>query len=103
MSLKEHVLIISLFIWNPQSSLSPASGQEENRAVTEGIRVLGEFISRKQTNLSALTSIVEVKVETALVSEEKQGKSRLTEHSSFHFMLQNIVMINVFIICEHKQ
>jgi jagged-like protein len=43
--------------------------------VTEGIRVLGEFISRKQTNLSALTSIVEVKVETALISEEKQGKS----------------------------
>jgi len=73
MSLKEHALIIYLFIWNPQSSLSPTSGPEENRAVTEGIRVLGEFISRKQTNLSALTSIVEVKVETALVSEEKQG------------------------------
>ena len=57
-----------------QSSLSLNLGSEENRAVTEGIRVLGEFISRKQTNLSALTSIVEVKVETALVSEEKQGK-----------------------------
>jgi jagged-like protein len=61
--------------------LSPTSGPEENRAVTEGIRVLGEFISRKQTNLSALTSIVEVKVETALVSEEKQGKSTLYEHT----------------------
>ncbi|KAJ9585947.1 hypothetical protein L9F63_020404, partial [Diploptera punctata] len=59
------------------SSLSPTSGPEENRAVTEGIRVLGEFISRKQTNLSALTSIVEVKVETALVSEEKQGNGYL--------------------------
>jgi hypothetical protein len=58
-----------------QSSLSQTSGPEENRAVTEGIRVLGEFISRKQTNLSALTSIVEVKVETALISEEKQGRS----------------------------
>ncbi|XP_049960051.1 protein jagged-1b [Schistocerca serialis cubense] len=55
------------------SSPSPYSGIEENRAVTEGIRVLGELISRKQTNLSALTSIVEVKVETALVSEEKPG------------------------------
>jgi jagged-like protein len=51
--------------------------------VTEGIRVLGEFISRKQTNLSALTSIVEVKVETALVSEEKQGKSKVSEYSGF--------------------
>lgn len=62
--------------------------------MTEGIRVLGEFISRKQTNLSALTSIVEVKVETALVSEEKQGKSRLSEHNTFHFMFQNIVMVS---------
>jgi hypothetical protein len=85
MSLKEHVLIIYLFIWNPQSSLSPTSGPEENRAVTEGIRVLGEFISRKQTNLSALTSIVEVKVETALVSEEKQGKSRPSEKKVLPF------------------
>jgi hypothetical protein len=81
-------------VWNPQSSLSPISGPEENRAVTEGIRVLGEFISRKQTNLSALTSIVEVKVETALVSEEKQGKSGLPEHSSFQFMLWNTVIFH---------
>ncbi|KAJ8873823.1 hypothetical protein PR048_024659 [Dryococelus australis] len=50
------------------STLSPPAGSEEDHAVTDGIRVLGEFISRKQTNLSALTSIVEVKVETALVS-----------------------------------
>jgi hypothetical protein len=102
MSRKEHVLIIYLFIWNPQSSLSPTSGPDENRAVTEGIRVLGEFISRKQTNLSALTSIVEVKVETALVSEEKQGKPG-PEHSSFHFMLQHIVTKNIFIMCAHKR
>ncbi|KAF5274040.1 hypothetical protein FQR65_LT04438 [Abscondita terminalis] len=38
--------------------------------ILEGIRVLGEAISRKQTSLLALTSIIEVKVETALVSEE---------------------------------
>ncbi|XP_063231226.1 protein jagged-1b [Bacillus rossius redtenbacheri] len=55
------------------STLSPSAGSEDDHAVTEGIRVLGEFISRKQTNLSALTSIVEVKVETALVSGQKQG------------------------------
>lgn len=54
------------------SSLS-MSLEAENRAVTNGIRVLGDLISRKQTNLSALTSIMEVKVETALVSEDKQG------------------------------
>lgn len=41
----------------------------------EGIRVLGELISRKQTNsLSALTSVIEVKVETALVSDRRDGK-----------------------------
>jgi hypothetical protein len=84
-SLEKQVLIIYLFMWNPQSSLSPTSGPEENRAVTEGIRVLGDFISRKQTHLSALTSIVEVKVETALVSEEKQGKCTLPEHSLLSF------------------
>ncbi|XP_046687565.1 protein jagged-1b isoform X1 [Homalodisca vitripennis] len=44
----------------------------DGQAVKEGIRVLGELISRKQTNsLSALTSVVEVKVETALVSDRR--------------------------------
>jgi hypothetical protein len=76
---------------NPQSSLSSTSGPEENRAVTEGIRVLGEFISRKQTNLSALTSIVEVKVETALISEEKQGTSVLSEHSSLLLTFRSLI------------
>lgn len=47
----------------------------DGQAVKEGIRVLGELISRKQTNsLSALTSVVEVKVETALVSDRADGK-----------------------------
>ncbi|KAK9874000.1 hypothetical protein WA026_002348 [Henosepilachna vigintioctopunctata] len=41
------------------------------KGVLDGIRIIGEAISRKQTSLLALTSIVEVKVETALVSEEK--------------------------------
>lgn len=43
----------------------------------DGIRVLGEAISRKQTALLALTSIVEVKVETALVSEEPPSNKYL--------------------------
>lgn len=43
----------------------------------EGIRILGEAISRKQTSLLALTSIVEVKVETALVSEEPPSNKYL--------------------------
>ncbi|KAL1513034.1 hypothetical protein ABEB36_002517 [Hypothenemus hampei] len=41
--------------------------------VLEGIRVVGEAISRKQTLLLALASIVEVKVETALISDEQQS------------------------------
>jgi hypothetical protein len=44
----------------------------ESHAVSEGIRILGESISRKQTNVTSLTqAIVEVKVETALLSEER--------------------------------
>lgn len=44
----------------------------ENHAISEGIRVLGESISRKQTNVTSLTqAILEVKVETALLSEER--------------------------------
>ncbi|XP_066257423.1 protein jagged-1b [Euwallacea similis] len=45
--------------------------------VLEGIRVVGEAISRKQTSLLALASIVEVKVETALVSGEQQSNKLL--------------------------
>lgn len=40
------------------------------------MRILGESVSRKASALS-LTAIVEVKVETALVSEEKQGNGYL--------------------------
>lgn len=39
--------------------------------------MLGEAISRKQTTLMALTSIVEVKVETALISEDAQNNGYL--------------------------
>lgn len=46
---------------------------DDNRAIAEGIRVLGELIGRKHTNLSALIAVVEVKVETALVAEEKSS------------------------------
>ena len=44
--------------------------QSGREGVLEGIRILGEAISRKQTSLLALASIMEVKVETALISEE---------------------------------
>lgn len=43
--------------------------------VKEGIRFLGEVVSRKQTSFqSALSAVIEVKVETALVSQEKKSK-----------------------------
>ncbi|ERL84028.1 protein serrate-like [Dendroctonus ponderosae] len=48
-----------------------------NQWVLDGIRVVGEAISRKQTSLLALASIVEVKVETALVSGEQQSNKLL--------------------------
>lgn len=51
--------------------------QTGNRWVLDGIRVMGEAISRKHTSLLALTSIVEVKVETAQVSGEQQTNTYL--------------------------
>lgn len=43
--------------------------------VKEGIRYLGEIVSRKQTSFqSALSAVIEVKVETALVSQENKGE-----------------------------
>lgn len=51
--------------------------QYGSRWVLDGIRVVGEAISRKQTTLLALTSIVEMKVETALVSEQQPGNKYL--------------------------
>lgn len=57
----------------------------------EGIRVLGELISRKQTNsLSALTSVIEVKVETALVSDRRDGKLSLL--LLYHFSLGSLLL-----------
>ncbi|XP_044728206.1 protein jagged-1b isoform X2 [Chrysoperla carnea] len=57
-------------------TLSSNTREVENKAVLDGIKVLAEAISRKQTSLEALTSIVEVKVETAFaVSEEKSGST----------------------------
>lgn len=50
--------------------------QSGQHGVLEGIRYLGEAISRKQTSALALTSIVEVKVETALVSEEPSSSNK---------------------------
>lgn len=49
----------------------------DEAAIAEGIRVLGELIGRKHTNLSALVAVVEVKVETALVAEEKSSEFSL--------------------------
>lgn len=51
--------------------------QSGQAGVLDGIRVIGEAISRKQTTVLALTSIVEVKVETALVSEEPPNNKYL--------------------------
>lgn len=51
--------------------------QSGRDGVLDGIRILGEAISRKQTSLLALASIVEVKVETALVSEEPSSNKYL--------------------------
>ncbi|XP_017780565.1 PREDICTED: protein jagged-1b isoform X2 [Nicrophorus vespilloides] len=48
-----------------------------SRGVLDGIRIMGEHISRKQSPLKALTSILEVKVETALVSEEPPNNKYL--------------------------
>ncbi|XP_025830978.1 protein jagged-1b [Agrilus planipennis] len=50
------------------------SGKE---GVLEGIRILGEAVSRQQTSMTALKSILEVKVETALVSEEPPSNKYL--------------------------
>lgn len=61
--------------------------QSGKNGVLDGIRVVGEAISRKQTTVLALASIVEVKVETALVSEEQPNNKYL------------IVLICFIIVC----
>ncbi|KAK6621484.1 hypothetical protein RUM44_001291 [Polyplax serrata] len=48
----------------------------QGQAIAEAVRVLGESISRKAPGLS-LAAVVEVKVETAVISEEKQGNGYL--------------------------
>jgi len=48
---------------------------EAARVVSDGVRVLGELLGRKQLGLlSALSAVVEVRVETALLAAEKTGK-----------------------------
>nr|XP_024219617.1 protein jagged-1b-like [Halyomorpha halys] len=52
------------------------SGEEGGDGVKEAVRVLGELISHKQTNsLTVLTAVVEVNVETALVSKHEEGSN----------------------------
>ncbi|XP_065167947.1 protein jagged-1b-like [Atheta coriaria] len=73
-SLNDLVLLCDLKLEYNDSVEVTLSG---NDGVIDGIRILGEAISRKQTSLLALTSIVEVKVETALVSEEPSSNKYL--------------------------
>ncbi|XP_071054317.1 protein jagged-1b isoform X3 [Onthophagus taurus] len=70
----ELVLLCDLKIEYNDSVEVTLSGKD---GVLEGIRYLGEAISRKQTAVLALTSIMEVKVETALVSEEPPSNKYL--------------------------
>lgn len=51
------------------------TNHDDSRAIAEGVRVLGELIGRKHSNLSALVAVVEVKFETALVAEERSSES----------------------------
>lgn len=43
--------------------------EDDDQAIAEGARILSEHISPKQSNLSILAAVVEVKVETTVVSE----------------------------------
>lgn len=43
--------------------------EDDDQAIAEGARILGDHITRKQSNLSILAAVVEVKVETTVVSE----------------------------------
>ncbi|KAK3912487.1 Protein jagged-1b [Frankliniella fusca] len=73
-------------------SMQDPPHSDDNRAITEGIRVLGELIGRKHTNLSALIAVLEVKVETALVAEEKSS-------AVYKILLFSIIAIIVFSLC----
>ena len=55
----------------------------------EAVRVLGELISHKQTNsLAILTSVLEVNVETALVTKHEEG-------TIFYFVHKHIKFVDV--------
>nr|CAD7458158.1 unnamed protein product [Timema tahoe] len=75
------------------SSLSQSTGLQENTAVTDGIKVLGEAISRKQTNFPVFTSsVVEVKVETAIATSREEKKK---EDNGYFIALICIILVLV--------
>ncbi|XP_055679590.1 protein serrate [Lutzomyia longipalpis] len=63
---------------------SPPGGAAGSTAIKEAVKILGEILSRQGTNLSSATaeaasfvSIVEVKVETAMISSESSNSNYL--------------------------
>lgn len=68
-----HTSIFYLILLHLQSIIS----DDNEHAIAEGVRVLGEHISRKQSNLSILAAVVEVKVETAVISEGSSASGYL--------------------------
>ncbi|XP_044744621.1 protein jagged-1b isoform X2 [Coccinella septempunctata] len=74
-----------------------------DKGVLDGIRVIGEAISRKQTSLLALTSIVEVKVETALVSEEKPSNKYLIVLICFILIAIGAAVVLSLLYLRHKK
>ncbi|RZF46822.1 hypothetical protein LSTR_LSTR008054 [Laodelphax striatellus] len=63
---------------NDTIEVAISDSKNDEDAVKEAVRVIGEQISRKQvgiTSSAALMAVVEVKVETALVSQQRQGGS----------------------------
>uniref|UniRef100_A0A1B0CSV8 Putative fibrillin n=1 Tax=Lutzomyia longipalpis TaxID=7200 RepID=A0A1B0CSV8_LUTLO len=63
---------------------SPPGGAAGSTAIKEAVKILGEILSRQGTNLSGATaeaasfvSIVEVKVETAMISSESSNSNYL--------------------------
>nr|CAD7441239.1 unnamed protein product [Timema bartmani] len=85
--------IEATLVSNWQSSLSQSTGLQENTAVTDGIKVLGEAISRKQTNFPVFTSsVVEVKVETAIATSREEKKK---EDNGYFIALICIILVLV--------
>lgn len=77
--------------------------QSGEKGVLDGIRVIGEAISRKQTSLLALTSIVEVKVETALISEEKASNKYLIVFICFIIIAIGAAAVFSILYMRHKK